>query len=216
MTLALAGQPGRWYSSGSTLSRCGVITREVDEELVTDIHHWLTQHGLENTRRSSPHTKSPSPICLPCTTEDVDRLDLPTGPRRRPADCPEGPACSSIGWRMALARGDVLRHRRIQHAGAGSRAGQRLRPLMKAFHVVAAAVVTEYDGYVSAHLGDGVLAYFGYLHAHEEDAERRVRAALDHHPSGVPSSACRRRCGCESVSTTGNVIIGKDPDVGLT
>ncbi|MGH6900635.1 MAG: AAA family ATPase, partial [Geminicoccaceae bacterium] len=42
-----------------------------------------------------------------------------------------------------------------------------------------AAVVARYDGHVAKHMGDGVLAYFGYPRAHEEDPERAVRAALD-------------------------------------
>ena len=39
--------------------------------------------------------------------------------------------------------------------------------------------IERYDGYVAQHLGDGLLAYFGYPQAHEDDAERAVRAGLD-------------------------------------
>ena len=40
-------------------------------------------------------------------------------------------------------------------------------------------MVERYDGHVAKYMGDGVLAYFGYPQAHEEDPERAVRAALD-------------------------------------
>src|SRR5215471_18155132 len=36
----------------------------------------------------------------------------------------------------------------------------------------------RYDGFVAKYMGDGVLAYFGYPQAHEDDAERAVRAGL--------------------------------------
>ncbi|MBW2724430.1 MAG: AAA family ATPase [Deltaproteobacteria bacterium] len=39
-------------------------------------------------------------------------------------------------------------------------------------------VIREFDGYVAEYLGDGILVYFGYPHAHEDDAVRGVNAAL--------------------------------------
>jgi class 3 adenylate cyclase len=42
-----------------------------------------------------------------------------------------------------------------------------------------AGCVARYDGFVAKFMGDGVLVYFGYPQAHEDDAERAVRAALD-------------------------------------
>ena len=53
-----------------------------------------------------------------------------------------------------------------------------LRELIGAYHRAVAEVVVEFDGFVAKYMGDGVLAYFGYPRAHEDDAERAVRAAL--------------------------------------
>src|SRR5215472_4546165 len=39
-------------------------------------------------------------------------------------------------------------------------------------------IIAGFDGFVSRYMGDGVLAYFGYPQAHEDDAERAVRAGL--------------------------------------
>ena len=39
-------------------------------------------------------------------------------------------------------------------------------------------MITAFDGFVAKYMGDGVLAYFGYPRAHEDDAERAVRAGL--------------------------------------
>jgi class 3 adenylate cyclase len=48
-----------------------------------------------------------------------------------------------------------------------------------ACHASAAQVVTRFGGHVAQLLGDGLLVYFGYPHAHEDSAEQAVRAALD-------------------------------------
>jgi class 3 adenylate cyclase len=47
-----------------------------------------------------------------------------------------------------------------------------------AYHVAVAEVIASFDGFVAKYMGDGVLAYFGYPQAHEDDAERAVRAGL--------------------------------------
>src|ERR1700730_16411541 len=53
-----------------------------------------------------------------------------------------------------------------------------LREVIAAYHRAVAEVITRLDGFVSRYMGDGVLAYVGYPQAHEDDAERAVRAGL--------------------------------------
>jgi len=53
-----------------------------------------------------------------------------------------------------------------------------LREVISAYHRTAAGAVKSFDGFVAKYMGDGVLVYFGYPQAHEDDAERAVRAAL--------------------------------------
>ena len=50
--------------------------------------------------------------------------------------------------------------------------------LMRAFQRTVAAAVMHFDGHVARWLGDGAAVYFGYPRAHEDDAERAVRAAI--------------------------------------
>jgi predicted ATPase/class 3 adenylate cyclase len=54
-----------------------------------------------------------------------------------------------------------------------------MRAVMDAYHAACARIVQDYDGFLGDFRGDGILAYFGYPRAHEDDAERTVRAALD-------------------------------------
>src|ERR1700730_7373374 len=53
-----------------------------------------------------------------------------------------------------------------------------LRELIGGYHRAVAETVGRFDGFVAKYMGDGVLIYFGYPQAHEDDAERAVRAGL--------------------------------------
>jgi class 3 adenylate cyclase len=53
-----------------------------------------------------------------------------------------------------------------------------MREIIAAYHRCCAEQMTKAGGFVAKYMGDGVLAYFGYPQAHEDDAERAVRAAL--------------------------------------
>jgi class 3 adenylate cyclase/predicted ATPase len=53
-----------------------------------------------------------------------------------------------------------------------------LREVIAVYHRAVADVVARFDGFVAKYMGDGVLVYFGYPRAHEDDAERAVRAGL--------------------------------------
>jgi class 3 adenylate cyclase/predicted ATPase len=54
-----------------------------------------------------------------------------------------------------------------------------LREVIAAYQKCVAEVVRRFGGFVAKYLGDGVLVYFGYPEAHEDDAERAVRAGLE-------------------------------------
>jgi class 3 adenylate cyclase/tetratricopeptide (TPR) repeat protein len=54
-----------------------------------------------------------------------------------------------------------------------------LRDVIAAYHKCVAEIVGRFEGFVAQYLGDGVLVYFGYPQAHEDDAERAVRSGLE-------------------------------------
>jgi len=54
-----------------------------------------------------------------------------------------------------------------------------LREVIRAYQAACAEVVQRIDGHIAQYLGDGLLVYFGYPHAHEDDAQRAVRAGLE-------------------------------------
>ena len=54
-----------------------------------------------------------------------------------------------------------------------------LREIISAYQQCAVEAVRRFDGFVARYMGDGVLVYFGYPRAHEDDAERAIRAGLE-------------------------------------
>ena len=82
--------------------------------------------------------------------------------------------------------------------------------MLRDYQNVVAGEVTRFEGHVAKYMGDGVLAYFGYPRAHEDDAERAVRAGLGTGrgrgrlatPAGEPLAA---RIGI----ATGLVVVGE-------
>ena len=56
---------------------------------------------------------------------------------------------------------------------------EEMRDVLRAYQDSVSGSIARYQGHVAKFLGDGVLAYFGWPHAHEDQAERAVRAGLD-------------------------------------
>ncbi len=85
-----------------------------------------------------------------------------------------------------------------------------LQQLIRSYHDAVAAAVAPYAGHIAQFLGDGVLVYFGYPQAHEDDAARAVRSAL----SIVKALETQRFHGDTELQTrigiaTGRVVIGE-------
>src|SRR5262249_60904577 len=55
---------------------------------------------------------------------------------------------------------------------------EALHTLVQAFHATCTAVVHAFEGSMAHYLSDGVVAYFGYPQAHEDDVQRSIRAGL--------------------------------------
>ena len=90
---------------------------------------------------------------------------------------------------------------------------EELRGLLHEYRTVCGEVIARYEGFVARYVGDGILTYFGWPKAHEEDAERALRAALEivHAVKGASS--------VESLSVrigiaTGPVVVGEQAGVG--
>jgi class 3 adenylate cyclase/tetratricopeptide (TPR) repeat protein len=93
------------------------------------------------------------------------------------------------------------------------------RETVAAYHRAAAEAVTHYSGHVAKYLGDGVMAFFGYPEAHDNDAERAARAGLElldaiaklGDQPGRPKLAAR--VGIDSGAVVVGAGAGKEADV---
>jgi len=96
-------------------------------------------------------------------------------PTARPSDASRGPAVSSAERRQLTVMFCDL----VGSTALASRLDpEDLREVIGTYHKCVAETIERFDGFVAKYMGDGVLAYFGYPRAHEDDAERAVRAGL--------------------------------------
>jgi class 3 adenylate cyclase len=87
---------------------------------------------------------------------------------------------------------------------------EELREVVRAYQAACAEVIGRFDGHIAQYLGDGLLVYFGYPQAHEDDAQRAVRAGL-----GVLEAVGRLEAGPDQRLPvrigihTGPVVVGQ-------
>ena len=85
-----------------------------------------------------------------------------------------------------------------------------LREVNRAYQDACKAAIERYDGYVARYMGDGVLAYFGYPQAHEDDTERAIHAGLGVVASiaGLSNDTQSMELGVRVGIATGPVVVG--------
>ena len=153
-----------------------------------DIGSWLHELGLERYEPVFRDNAIDAEVLPELTEADLEKLGVLLGHRKRmlraiaelgttplrPAPAPEcapDPAerrqltvmfCDLVGSTALSARLDP----------------EDLREIIAAYHRAVAEIVAGFDGFVAKYMGDGVLIYFGHPQAHEDDAERAVRAGL--------------------------------------
>jgi class 3 adenylate cyclase/predicted ATPase len=93
---------------------------------------------------------------------------------------------------------------------------EELRDVVRAYQESAARVIETFGGHIAQYLGDGLLVYFGHPVAHEDDAQRALRAGLGiisamHEPESRPRDDAPARLAVRIGIHTGVVVVG---DVG--
>ena len=157
-----------------------------------DIAAWLRELGLERYAQVFQDSEIEPEILAELTDEDFKELGIPLGPRRKlakaiaalsaqaaaPSRSPGSrrlPGHAAPSSRTAAADCDVRGSGGLDGARGAARSRRHGR-VIRTYQNCCAEVVERWGGHVAKYMGDGVLAYFGWPQAHEDEAERAVRA----------------------------------------
>jgi predicted ATPase/class 3 adenylate cyclase len=197
---------------------------------VQNIELWLAELGLEKYIPAFTEAEIDFQTLPELNEDDLKELGLPLGPRRKitgaiaqigrssaePRRATEALEVAQSAEQLAPTSEVERRHLTVMFVdlvGSTELATkidpEDMRNVITNYQNVIAGVATRYEGFVAKFMGDGVLCYFGWPRANEDDAERAVRAGLamiaaisqTSDPSGNPLST---RVGI----ATGVVIVG--------
>jgi class 3 adenylate cyclase/predicted ATPase len=160
--------------------------------MARDIGEWLDGLGLGRYAEAFAENEIDLHSLPHITEEDLKEIGVALGPRRKllaviaELGDSDGPATADerLGERYASAEAErrQLTVMFVDLVGSTALAErldpEDLRKVIRAYQETCAASINRFDGHVAKFIGDGVLAYFGYPQAHEDDARRAVSAGL--------------------------------------
>jgi SAM domain (Sterile alpha motif)/Adenylate and Guanylate cyclase catalytic domain len=160
---------------------------------VQQIADWLKQLGMSEYAECFADNKIDVSVLRHLTDQDLKDIGIPLGHRRKmlapiaeldgvPPSQPEpvgvvGPKSHETAERRQVT---VMFSDLAGSTALSARMDpEDLREVISAYQKCVAETARRFGGFVAKYMGDGVLVYFGYPQAHEDDAERAVRAGLD-------------------------------------
>ena len=157
--------------------------------MVGDVNAWLEQLGLGIYAGSFAEQDIDLDVVPELTDADLRELGLSLGHRRKFLKAAtELAAAESLpentGWAATRPEAERRQLTVMFCDLVGSTAlsarleAEDMRDVIKLYQNAVAGNIARFDGHVAKFMGDGILAYFGYPRAHEDDVERAVRAGL--------------------------------------
>ena len=156
------------------------------------IADWLKQLGMSEYAERFVESDIDTSVLRDLTDQDLKELGVSLGHRRKmlraiaelPGAAPTSPqpAFTEPKTQDAAERRQVtvMFSDLVGSTALSARMDpEDLREVISAYQKCVAETVGHFGGFVAKFMGDGVLVYFGYPHAHEDDAERAVRAGLE-------------------------------------
>ena len=156
-----------------------------------DVAVWLRDIGLQQYEALFRENDIDAEVLSDLTDADLEKIGVSLGHRKRllkavaalaslaaplPAATPIPPVADAAERRQLTVMFSDL----VGSTALSARLDpEDMREVIRAYQDACSGAVARYDGFVAKFMGDGVLAYFGFPRAHEEDAERAVRAGLD-------------------------------------
>jgi hypothetical protein len=155
-----------------------------------DVPSWLRNLGFEQYDAIFRRNDIDAPLLRTLTNEDLKEIGVASlGHRRKLLQAivtlPPEQTKAAIGPALVAGAEAERRHLTVMFCDlVGSTPlsarldPEELRRIIGAYHRCVTEIVEGLGGFVARYMGDGVLAYFGYPQAHEDDAERATRCGL--------------------------------------
>jgi class 3 adenylate cyclase len=171
---------------------CVMIWRNREGKQVATITEWLASLGLSEYAQRFAENGIDVSVLRYLTDQDLEKIGVLLGHRRKmlaaiaelsgaapampqPASPPEEKRQHDAERRQLTVMFTDL----VGSTALSTKLDpEDLRSVIGAYHKCVAETIARFDGFVAKYMGDGVLMYFGYPQAHEDDAERAVRAGL--------------------------------------
>lgn len=184
-----------------------------------DVAGWLVQIGLPEYAPVFAEHAIDREVLADLNDQDLKELGVPLGHRKKllKAIATLAAAAGTIPSRPAAVKtGAERRQLTVLFCDlvGSTELSARLDPedmgvVIRAYQECCADVIRRWDGHVAKYQGDGVLAYFGWPEAHEDDAERSVRAGLDLTAAIAQLSADQAPLAARVGIATGLVVVGE-------
>ena len=153
-----------------------------------DVGQWLRDLDLDEYEALFRENHIDGSVLRALTNEDLKDLGVASvGHRRKLLEAITALRAGATGVRPATEFATEAERRQLtlvfcDLVGSTQLASrfdpEDLHDVISAYHRSVAEAIGRFDGFVAKYMGDGVLAYFGYPQAHEDDAERAIRAGL--------------------------------------
>jgi class 3 adenylate cyclase/predicted ATPase len=159
----------------------------VSAKVTKEISDWLEKLGMSEYAQRFAENDVDIEVLGDLTDADFDRLGVSIGHRRKllkaiavgVPTAPEAPPSKSGTESAERRQVTVMFSDLVGSTALSARMDpEDLREVISAYQKRVAETVQRFGGFVAKYMGDGVLVYFGYPQAHEDDAERAVRAGL--------------------------------------
>ena len=153
-----------------------------------DISAWLRELELERYEEAFQQGEIDPAILPELTDADLKELGIPLGPRKKLLKAISALAAGTEPPSARQERRSEAERRQLTvlfcDLVGSTELATRLDPedmgeVIRSYQERCSEIVSRWDGHVAKYMGDGVLAYFGWPTAHEDDPERAVRAGLE-------------------------------------
>src|SRR5262245_48798273 len=193
----------------------------------TDLAEWLGKHGLDQYAQTFAENNIDYSILPDLTEDDFEKLGVSLGHRKKLLRAIEALTAPSQPTSATTAVSTEVSPTLVQHREAefrqitvmfsdlvgSTQLSEKLDPedlqrLIDAYRSECSTAIRRYGGEVARYFGDGVMAFFGWPYAHEDDAPRAVHAALEI-VSGVTKISGPVTLACRVGVCSGPVVVGE-------